>query len=61
MMPVLIPEDPSSVHYHALDCGCVDADREDAEGVLGKRPHVCVTKEWNGPDRPRHDPPEVPA
>lgn len=50
---VLVPEHPSSVHYHALDCGSVNADRAaelaraDAE-EWGYRPHICVTKQWNG-------------
>ena len=52
---VLVPEHPASVHYHDPSCGSVNADRaarlarEDAEAI-GKRPHNCITGQWNGPD-----------
>lgn len=52
---VLIPEKPGSVHYHDPSCGTVNADRvarvaETDALDIGYRPHICVTREWNGPD-----------
>lgn len=52
---VVIPKDPSSVHYHRPGCGTIDMGRAaelargDAED-LGYRAHGCVPRDHEPPD-----------